>query len=174
MPNSPGVQPCRLVQGAFPQNIDEAPLHQVESRPVSDRATEEAPRRPRVSATKRQFETDPALLSDWGAAGATWQMHIRADRRQFPWHDLARRANNQRPKDLVRPVCQAIQEKIFCFTEYSGYPILPPVSSHQKGRIMIVANAGRDAVDADVPLTNGADADGKSVWSWHPDAGVKF
>jgi hypothetical protein len=39
---------------------------------------------------------------------------------------------------------------------------------------MVVANAGRDAVDADVPLTNGADADGEGVWSWHPDAGVKF
>ena len=33
---------------------------------------------------------------------------------------------------------------------------------------MIVTNAGRDAVDADAPITNGADADGKTVWSWHP------
>jgi hypothetical protein len=39
---------------------------------------------------------------------------------------------------------------------------------------MIVTNAGRDAVDADAPITNGAEADGKNVWSWHPDAGVKF
>ena len=35
-------------------------------------------------------------------------------------------------------------------------------------------NAGRDAVDVDVPLTNGAEADGKDAWSWHLDAGVKF
>jgi hypothetical protein len=34
-----------------------------------------------------------------------------------------------------------------------------------KGRIMIVANAGRDAVDAEVPTTNGAEADGEVVWS---------
>jgi hypothetical protein len=39
---------------------------------------------------------------------------------------------------------------------------------------MIVTNAGRDAVDADAPITNGAEADGKNVWSWHPDAGIKF
>jgi hypothetical protein len=30
---------------------------------------------------------------------------------------------------------------------------------------MIVTNAGRDAVDAKVPLTNGAEADGEVVWS---------
>ena len=29
-------------------------------------------------------------------------------------------------------------------------------------------------MDADVPLTNGADADGEVVWFWRPDAGVKF
>ena len=35
----------------------------------------------------------------------------------------------------------------------------------QEGRIAIVTDAGRDAVDADAPLTNGADADGEVVWS---------
>ena len=35
----------------------------------------------------------------------------------------------------------------------------------QQGRIAIVTDAGRDAVDADVPLTNGAEADGEVVWS---------
>jgi len=30
---------------------------------------------------------------------------------------------------------------------------------------MIVTNAGRDAVDVDVPITNGAEADGEGVWS---------
>ena len=29
-------------------------------------------------------------------------------------------------------------------------------------------------MDADALLTNSAEADGKSVWSWHPDAGVKL
>ena len=34
-----------------------------------------------------------------------------------------------------------------------------------EGRIAIVTNAGRDAVDADVLLTNSTDADGEVVWS---------
>jgi hypothetical protein len=34
-----------------------------------------------------------------------------------------------------------------------------------EGRLAIVTDAGRDAVDADTPLTNGADADGEVVWS---------
>jgi hypothetical protein len=29
-------------------------------------------------------------------------------------------------------------------------------------------------MDADAPLTNGADADGEVVWSRHPDAGVRL
>ena len=29
-------------------------------------------------------------------------------------------------------------------------------------------------MDADVPLTNGTEADGEVVWFWRPDAGVKF
>jgi hypothetical protein len=29
-------------------------------------------------------------------------------------------------------------------------------------------------MDADVPLTNGTDADGEVVWSWHPDADAKL
>jgi hypothetical protein len=39
------------------------------------------------------------------------------------------------------------------------------VSSHSKGRLAIVTNAGRDAVDVDVPITNGTEADGEDVWS---------
>ena len=34
-----------------------------------------------------------------------------------------------------------------------------------EGRIAIVTNAGRDAVDAKAALTNGANADGEVVWS---------
>jgi hypothetical protein len=39
------------------------------------------------------------------------------------------------------------------------------IPSHFEGRIAIVTDAGWDAVDADVPLTNGAEADGEVVWS---------
>ena len=34
-----------------------------------------------------------------------------------------------------------------------------------KGRFAIVTDAGRDAVDAEAPITNGAEADGEVVWS---------
>jgi hypothetical protein len=34
-----------------------------------------------------------------------------------------------------------------------------------EGRLAIVTDAGRDAVDAEVPITNGTDADGEVVWS---------
>jgi hypothetical protein len=34
-----------------------------------------------------------------------------------------------------------------------------------EGRHAIVTAAGWDAVDADVPITNGAEADGEVVWS---------
>ena len=39
------------------------------------------------------------------------------------------------------------------------------VPSRYEGRFAIVTSAGWDAVDADVPLTNGADAYGEVVWS---------
>ena len=39
------------------------------------------------------------------------------------------------------------------------------VPSRYEGRFAIVTDAGWDAVDADVPLTNGADAYGEVVWS---------
>jgi len=34
-----------------------------------------------------------------------------------------------------------------------------------EGRFAIVTDARRDAVDADAPITNGAEADGEDVWS---------
>jgi hypothetical protein len=34
-----------------------------------------------------------------------------------------------------------------------------------EGRFAIVTDARRDAVDADAPITNGAEADGEVVWS---------
>ncbi len=43
-----------------------------------------------------------------------------------------------------------------------------------KGRFAIVTNVGRDAVDAEAPLTNGAQADGEVVWFRRPGAGVKL
>ena len=53
-----------------------------------------------------------------------------------------------------------IQLDNFGFSDYcSPVPFLP------KGRLAIVTDAERDAVDADAPLANGAEADGEIVWS---------
>jgi hypothetical protein len=47
------------------------------------------------------------------------------------------------------------------------------ILSHQKG-VAIVTFAGRAAVDAEGAWTTALKAYGKGVWSWLPDAGVKF
>jgi hypothetical protein len=43
--------------------------------------------------------------------------------------------------------------------------ILIPPSRLSEGRIAIVTDVRRDAVDVEAPLTNGAEADGEVVWS---------
>ena|SRR5665213_1448792 len=50
-------------------------------------------------------------------------------------------------KSLVRlgppaSCSQAPFKKIFCFTEYSDYPISPPVLSHNEGRFAVVTERG--------------------------------
>jgi len=47
------------------------------------------------------------------------------------------------------------------------------VPSRYEGRFAIVISAGWDAVDVEVPTTNGADAYGEDVWSRRRGAGVK-
>jgi hypothetical protein len=62
--------------------------------------------------------------------------------------------------------------KIF-LSENQKWWYLAHIPPRQEGRLAIVTNARRDAMDAEVPLTSGAEADGEIVWSWRPDAGVK-
>jgi hypothetical protein len=66
---------------------------------------------------------------------------------------------------LICPWSQAPQQKIFCFSENPNqvYILCRPVPL--RGRLAIVTDAERDAVDVDAPLTNGVEADGESVWS---------
>ena len=45
---------------------------------------------------------------------------------------------------LVQPPLQ----KYFCFSEYPNQSIFAAIPSHSEGRLAIVTNAGRDAVDA--------------------------
>ena len=64
-----------------------------------------------------------------------------------------------------RSACPVPSGKISDFPKYQIIGIFSAVPSHREGRLAIVTDAGRDAVDAEVPITNGAEADGEVVWS---------
>jgi hypothetical protein len=64
------------------------------------------------------------------------------------------------PVGLSSPVCKNISSSQP--TQITG--LSHAVPSHLEGRLAIVTDAGRDAVDADVPMTNGTDADGEGAW----------
>jgi hypothetical protein len=64
-------------------------------------------------------------------------------------------------------------QKYFRFTDDPNHRHVPVRLVPQEGRIAIVTDAGRDAVDADVLLTSGTEADGEVVWSRRLDAGAK-
>jgi hypothetical protein len=62
--------------------------------------------------------------------------------------------------------CPVPAAKIIWFTADPNHRPIAVVSSHSKGRIAIVTNAGRDAVDASGAADESIDlADGEVVWS---------
>ena len=95
------------------------------------------------------------------------------------WGDAHRKLNSS----LIASVIWVVQppaQKIFRLTRRANQ-LLPtrPVSPDKRGGSRSSRTRGRDAVDAGCATlvartTNGADADGEVVWSWRPDAGVKF
>jgi hypothetical protein len=60
---------------------------------------------------------------------------------------------------LSSPICKNIS-----ILELPKSNLEPPPSRPKEGRLAIVTDAGRDAVDADVLLTNSTEADGEVVW----------
>jgi hypothetical protein len=71
-----------------------------------------------------------------------------------------------KPLDVIWVIRPAPFAKIFLFSPNPNHRHIEPVSSHLKGRIAIVTDAGRDAVDATCASDEGAHvADGESVWS---------
>jgi hypothetical protein len=64
-----------------------------------------------------------------------------------------------------RLACPALFAKIFSFPSDPNHLHICRRLVPLEGRLAIVTDAGRDAVDADVPITNGAEADGEAVWS---------
>ena len=63
------------------------------------------------------------------------------------------------------PPVQSPGAKIFPFPSDPNHLHISRRLVPLEGRLAIVTDAGRDAVDADVPITNGAEADGEAVWS---------
>jgi hypothetical protein len=67
--------------------------------------------------------------------------------------------------DQSDSTCLVPFAKIFSFSSDPNHLHIPRRPVPYEGRLAIVTDAGRDAVDADVPMTNGAEADGEVVWS---------
>ena len=62
------------------------------------------------------------------------------------------------------PHVQPLLKKYSDFQK-SQITLYPQPSRSSEGRCATSRNAERDAVDVEVPLTNGTDADGEVVWS---------
>ena len=61
--------------------------------------------------------------------------------------------------------CPVPYSKIFLFSSDPNHFTYYRRPVRHEGRLAIVTDAGRDAVDADVLLTSGTEADGQVVWS---------
>jgi hypothetical protein len=66
---------------------------------------------------------------------------------------------------ISKKAVQSLLQKYFAFPVGQIISTSSPRPAPLEGRLAIVTDAGRDAVDADAPITNGADADGEAVWS---------
>jgi hypothetical protein len=84
---------------------------------------------------------------------------------QFAPTDLARPAldgtKSRAPKSQFREQIQAD----LSFQSWPANWYVSRVPPRQEGRSRSSRNVGRDAMDVEVPLTSGAEADGKIVWS---------
>jgi hypothetical protein len=69
---------------------------------------------------------------------------------------------------------QPRESKIFRLTRRANQRYQFAPSHPTRGALRTSRSARWDAVDADVPLTNGTEVDGEDVWSWRPKAGAKF
>jgi hypothetical protein len=80
-----------------------------------------------------------------------------------PSHELP--LERARLKPLIWAGCRVPFVKIFPFLPDANHFTYCRRLVPLEGRIAIVTDAGRDAVDADGALTNALEADGKDVWS---------
>jgi hypothetical protein len=86
-------------------------------------------------------------------------------------------AKSRAPKNQFRERIQAdlgfqSWRQKYCFPKIRNCGTVRTSRLDKRG-VRVVTNVGRDAMDAEVSLTSGAEADGEIVWSWRRDAGVK-
>ena len=74
--------------------------------------------------------------------------------------------------NVICPV-QSCLQKYFCFPEYKS-PLYSNPSRPTEGRWPSSSTRGGMRWTRVALLTRAPNADGEIVWSWHPDAGVKF
>jgi hypothetical protein len=86
------------------------------------------------------------------------------------------------PDGQIAHACHAQIARRANLSQPDGIAVTPksaadfaPSRPHQEGRFAIVTNVGSGMRWTRWRRkTSGANADGEVVWSWHPDAGVKF
>ena len=69
------------------------------------------------------------------------------------------------PSSSPRQLVSSPFSKIFLFTSDPNHLLISHRPVPHEGRLAIVTDAGRDAVDVNALLTNSAEADGEVVWS---------
>jgi hypothetical protein len=82
------------------------------------------------------------------------------------------------PTGKSAKTCQAPFAKIFLFFRMANQVYKPDIPCPQEGRFAIVTNVGQGMRWTQQPQARKRrrmrfEADGKIVWSWRPDAGVK-
>ena len=93
------------------------------------------------------------------------QKHKAPDERASPQFSRPARLPDLPVGLFCAPRVQPRFAKIFLFFRNQNQSYICRRLVPLEGRLAIVTDAGRDAVDADAPITNGVDADGEVVWS---------
>ena len=118
-----------------------------------------------AGAKTRQFTS--RALTDSGAVIASLAMAI-------PPTSSALAPTELPDVPIIRIPVQPLREKIFRLCRRANQWLLFAPPARTRGASRSSRNVGRDAMDVSARLTSAVDADGKTAWSWSPDAGIKF
>ena len=89
--------------------------------------------------------------------------------------EISRRRRDKTTRRANHPkVGQSHLRKIFCFSETANQSRSKTVSPDERGGSRSSRTCGGMRWTRWRRMTSAVVADGEAVWSWHPDAGVKF